>query len=65
MTNDIALIRAVAALTELIEMNELSDDYDAYCHDLAQWGIGKQRNDDGEWVYSESLVKPNPKDFGL
>ena len=65
MTTEEMLKNAFEALTELIEMNGLRNDYDAYYHDLAQWGLGKIYDERGEWVDSESPIKPNPKDFGL
>lgn len=65
MTDSEKLKNALEALRELADMNHLRNDFDAYCYELAQWGMGKSANNQGDFVDSDCPVKPNPKDFGL
>ncbi len=66
MTTEEKLKNAMEALSQLAELNPLKNDFDDYLLHLAHWGMGEQFDEDtGEWVFSESVAKPNPEDFGL
>ncbi|MEN9755840.1 MAG: hypothetical protein RL755_27 [Pseudomonadota bacterium] len=60
--------KAKKALQVLADNNPLNNDFDAYCFDVAMWGLGKKLNlETTEWVdYGDEYVEqPNPKDYGL